>query len=574
MAAPFSWGTDAAVFQGVRMAAADERLTGRWTTSSPWKLSRAGALSPGGWLLAATALAGCVLAFTGLAASSWWTDELFTLFVVDHRGGEAEVLRRALTDTHPPTYYLLLHAWLRAFGAGEAALRGLSALLAVGAVAVFVRATRDVFSREARAFAAATAVTSPLWFYQSQNIRNYSLCFLLTAVMLWLALALRRRVRAGGRLPTALLGALALVGLLDATTHFYGLLGAGALVFALMVSLPSWPVRVGLAASGLLMLVVDAAYVHALAAHTQENWRHLWFRKDPGHLLQVVDDTWEAAVGWGARWAVLALLAVWAVSAGRRPPAAAGVGAGEAADAGEGAWLAGVCAFVLAAVYLAGVAETLLFAPTLSDQNVLTAAPAAWALAAALLDAALRRSPPRSRLWLGVAVGAVLLVHSAVLVRGRWLPRNEEWRASAAYVAHAPGCAAASIPVVQPDRFGPDTPFYRRIAQEDFFGRYLAGGWPRLQPHPRTDFAGRSADPALVAALAARARDPGACPVLAWGVHDLTTAEAEALARDIGRLSGLSPARVRLRTFPLFHFKQERWVPRPSAFVVERAPAG
>ena len=552
---------------------ADERLTGRSAAGArTGRLAEAArVLSPGGWLLAATAAAGCAMAFVGLAASSWATDELFTLFVVDHRGGEAEVLRRALTDTHPPTYYLLLYGWERVFGASETALRMLSALMAVGAVAVVVRVTRGVLTREARAFAAAIAVTSPIWFWQSQTIRNYSLCFLLMAVMLGLALALRRRVRAGGPFPAALLAGLAVAGLLDATSHFYGLLGAGALMFALMVSLPSWPVRAALAALGLLMVAVDAAWAHALAAHTHENWNHLWFRKDPADLLAVINLAWEAGVGWGARWAVLALLAAWALASALRRPAPATVGA---ADEGrrEGAWLVGVCAFIVAGIYAAGFVETLLFAPTLSDRNVLTAAPALWVLAAALYDAALRRFGGPARLWLGVAVGAAMLAHGTAVAWGRWLPRNEEWRASAAYVARAPGCARATIPVVQSSTFGPDTPFYRRIAQETFFGRYIGPSWPRLQPHLLAAFAGKGGDPALVAALTARAHDPGACSVLVWAVHDVTTRQADDFVQRIGRLPGMTPGAVRLRTFPDVHFKQDLWLTRPSAFVIERAP--
>lgn len=217
------------------------------------------ALSIGGWLLAVTAVGGCAFAFVGLAASSFWTDELFTLFVIGRHGGPAEVLRRALTDTHPPAYYLLLYAWSHLFGLGETALRSLSALLAVGAVAVFARATRGVFTREARAFGAAVAATSPLCFYQAQNIRNYSLCFLLTALLLWLAVALRRRVRAEAGFPLGLWAALTTTALVDAMSHFYGLLGAGALIFALMATLPGWRLRGALAASGLLIVASTAA---------------------------------------------------------------------------------------------------------------------------------------------------------------------------------------------------------------------------------------------------------------------------------------------------------------------------
>ena len=224
---------------------------------------RAQGLSAAGWVLAGVAMVSCVYAFVGLSASSWWTDELFTLFLIDHHGGAGEVVRRALTDTHPPAYYLLLFGWSRLFGLGEVALRSLSALLAVGAVAVFVVATRGVFSRTARAFAAAIATTSPIWFFQAQNIRNYALCFLLAAVLLSLALGLRREMRGGRGTWGWRWAALTLVGALDAMTHFYGLLTVGALLLVLILTLPSWRLRAALAASGLAILAGDVAYTHA-----------------------------------------------------------------------------------------------------------------------------------------------------------------------------------------------------------------------------------------------------------------------------------------------------------------------
>lgn len=72
-----------------------------------------------GWVSAAVAVVCCLAAFAGLSVSGWWTDELFTLFLIDHDGGSGEVLRRALTDTQPPLYYLALHTWSRLSGVGE-----------------------------------------------------------------------------------------------------------------------------------------------------------------------------------------------------------------------------------------------------------------------------------------------------------------------------------------------------------------------------------------------------------------------------------------------------------------------
>src|ERR1700760_2727541 len=95
-----------------------------------------------GWRIIAAVLALVVLAlwggaFVGLGASGYWVDELWTLFVTDHHG-VGEVVRRALTDGHPPAYYLIIHAWIGLFGDSEAATRSFSAICAVAAGALFV----------------------------------------------------------------------------------------------------------------------------------------------------------------------------------------------------------------------------------------------------------------------------------------------------------------------------------------------------------------------------------------------------------------------------------------------------
>ena len=533
----------------------------------PWRLENVRRAAT--WLFAAVAVASCFGAFVGLSASSWWTDELFTLFLIDHRGGAPEVLRRALTDTQPPAYYLLLYGWSQLAGRSETALRSLSAILAVASVATVWGVTRGVFSRGARAWAAAAAVTSPLWFVQSQNIRNYSLCLLLAAVMLGLALRLRREVRAGRAWPWASWAALTAVGALDAATHFYGLLGVGALWFALIVSLPSWRLRAALAASGVAIAAGELAYIHLLVAHTHENLQHLWFRKDPAHLLSILYDVWKLATGGAVRFAVLLFAAAWTLSTAldrARLPLPSRSGPGE-----DAAWLSAVCAFVLVALYLGGVGVSLLFAPSLSDRNVLTWAPAAWIVLAALYDAAMRRAAPQVGGALALVVGVLLVFHAVTIGRGRWMERNEPWRETAQYVASLPSCRNAVLDVVQPDRFGPDTPFYRMIAQRYLFGAYLGGRWPQVQPHLRADFTDPVRSPDLARRLAIRAKDPASCPVLAWAVHDVDTDQAAALRRRLADLPGVSPAAVRLREFSDEHLTGDRWIARPAGYVIERA---
>ena len=226
---------------------------------------------------------------------------------------------------------------------------------------------------------------------------------------------------------------------------------------------------------------------------------------------------------------------------------------------------------MLAALYLGGVAVSLLFAPSLSDRNVLTAAPAAWVLLAGLYDVAVKRLEARTMAAVGLACAALLVFHSVAIGRGRVLSRNEPWRETARYVASLPACRGAVLDGVQPDKFGPDTPFYRLIAGRYFFGRYLGDRWNDVRPHSAAAFTDAALDPDLARRLAMRSQDPASCPVLAWAVHDVDTARAIALRQGLARLTGVAPTRLRLREFTQQHLKGDGWRPQPAGYVIERA---
>src|SRR6202007_1247933 len=73
-----------------------------------------------------------------------------------------------------------------------------------------------------------------------------------------------------------------------------------------------------------------------------------------------------------------------------------------------------------------------------------------------------------------LAVVVVLAASNLLVLRYRPLPRQEDWRGSAAYVGARPSCARAPIPVLLPPTFGAASPFFRWLAQVDFYGRYDA----------------------------------------------------------------------------------------------------
>ncbi|MFT4197594.1 MAG: glycosyltransferase family 39 protein [Pseudoxanthomonas sp.] len=517
---------------------------------------------------AAVALIAAAFAFAGLGASNFWTDELFTLHVVGHAGGLGEVWRRALTDTHPPLYYFLLYGWGRLGGYSEAWLRLPSAVFAVAALGLAWHALRRRFRPTAANFAAAVAAVSTFWFEQSQNARGYALAMLAAAAMLWLALALeaawRRRKVAWGWLALLLLA-----GFAGSFVHAYMLLCAGMVIGALLLALGDWRARAALAVGGLLILAANAGYSWLLLHSTTQDLHGLWFDTGWKFFRSQTGIARHDLAAAGAAVAVNLLVLAAIVLRVRGGRGALSARAGE--DGNRAALLA---AFVLAGMFASGVAVSYLIAPSYSARNMLTASPFAWTLLAWLYQAAGPRLRTRASRWM--ALGLCVLVGAHLnLLHGRFIERNEAWRASARFIAAMPGCAGQEVAVMQPFKFGPATPAYRRLAEHDFYGHYAAPATP-IRAWLPSELSARQPVPALQAQLAARAGNaarPGQCTLLLWGVHDLDGDTAVLMARELARQPGVAPARVVVQAFVRGKRSSFSWRPLPEGFVFYALPA-
>ncbi|MCI3134310.1 glycosyltransferase family 39 protein [Phenylobacterium aquaticum] len=495
-------------------------------------------------------------AFHGLATSSYWIDELFTLFVVDHPGGWGEVLARALTDTHPPAYYLALNSWIGLFGSSEVAVRGFSALCAVAAVVVFVGGTRGVYSLRARLFGALVAASSLWWFTQSQNARNYAFCMLASAVLAVAACAIRRREADAGPFPARAVAGLACAGLIGSMGHFYMLLQTGMVFAVLILTTRDRRLQAAVAGAGLAILAVALIYIHALRAHTLQNFDALWFGKDWPFFRAQLNGAWRAGFSGEIQAALVILLAALAGWRGRAPQAPDGT------DRRVGDWMAATGLIAAGGAGVLGVVVTLAYAPSFSDLNLLTGFPMTWPAAAWLYDAALGGRGPKWEAGLALALAVCVALRLPVLER-RDVSRMEDWRGSAAFVSGLAACRGEEIPVILPFRFGPSTAFFRQLAERDFFGRYYRGGG-RLKAYLPDELAH---DPGLAALFGRRAR--GGCPVLAWSVHDVGPREAEQIRTALAARPELAGARVVAHGFPS-HRRPHEPEPRGDwAFVYE-----
>jgi hypothetical protein len=520
-----------------------------------------------GWVAVEAVLAVVVLAlwawtFVGLGRSSYWIDELWTLFVVDRQGGLGEVLSRALTDTHPPLYYASLHYWTRLFGDSETATRSLSALCAVAAGVLFVACNGGAFSRAARLFGAAAGASSFYWFKQSQNARSYALCMLILTALLSCAAAARRRSQAGEPVSWSLCVAIAALGLAGAFTHYYLLLAVGLLYLALLVGVPDRRLRLTVLLSGGAILAAVLAYMRVAKSHLI--FTNLWFSNAPDALADAVGNSWDMVLDDGSKLALLVLAAgaLFGLLRRSRAPAA------ERGAAPSDHWIAGVSLFLMLGLAALGLAVSLLVQPSFSARNLLIAAPCAWFLAAWIYDRGVEAAPSGGLVFAGLATALMTL--ELLPLNGRLLNRTEDWRGSAQYVEAQTACRGRDIPVVLPEAFGPDTPFFRRLAEHDLFGRYYRGGG-RLIARTKGELAG-SRDAGLTGLLGARASGADPCPVLAWGVHDIHDSEATSLAQALARRPEVGGG-VAVHRIPSYRRVPGGWrLGWPAAYVFERAP--
>jgi hypothetical protein len=340
--------------------------------SAHYEAKRQSGWSWPGLAFALIALLGCVFAFVGLSNNSFWVDELYTLQVADPQGGIAGVFQRVLADVHPPLYNFALYGWTLLTGTSETSTRLLSAACAVLAVVAFAFGSRKRLSPNGIAFACAVATTSMFWFVQSQNVRDYPLAILLSAILLALAISLDQHNRSSTRFPWFHWLLLTTFGIAGSQTHPYMLLTVGVLLIFLMLTARTWPLRMAMAGSGLVIL---ALYVGLLSLMAHKTGRHdfndSWFNNKPKFLLSQLRRT---LLNFANRQALLVIVGM--LVAGwlnfRRPPAQ--LIASQQEDSAI-RWTTALCWFVFLGVMVSGIAVSILVAPSFSYRNALVCAP-------------------------------------------------------------------------------------------------------------------------------------------------------------------------------------------------------
>lgn len=240
--AAWRWSSvwDAAVCAGILLAiwlAIRAALAGEEHSDAPPE-GRSGTAAA--WTaLAAATLLGLALRLHGRDVLPYWWDELLAVWMA--QADVAAIFRSLFTpaapasDFTPPLFYLLLHAWVGAFGAGEAQVRVLTALFSSAQIPLIALLGRRLFSWRAGLAAALLLAFSPPAIFYAQQARCYSLLGLLALAV---ALCAVRALESGRGRDLIALG---VTGTLFLYTHYVAAwlwVGMGAATLAAVMA--SW----------------------------------------------------------------------------------------------------------------------------------------------------------------------------------------------------------------------------------------------------------------------------------------------------------------------------------------------
>jgi uncharacterized membrane protein len=283
--------------------------------------------------LAAVLLLGAVLRFWQLDAKPLWLDEIITaIFSLGHRQSDlplgvafsvsqlkqiftlnpgvscAQIAQTVSTESvHPPLFFCLLYRWMSWLNPNSEnwiwALRSLSALMGVGAIASVYWLNRVAFSASAGLMAAAVMAVSPFAVYLSQEARQYTLPMLLISLALAGLVQMQQDLHPGRRLRPAVWLGWVIVNSLGLYIHYFFALVLVAQIMALggwmlwqrrMISPRSWA-AVGLAIAGITLSYLP--WLTVLLGHISRP-ETTWLTSQEVDWESRIAPIYQAIAGW------------------------------------------------------------------------------------------------------------------------------------------------------------------------------------------------------------------------------------------------------------------------------------
>ena len=277
-----------------------------------------------GLALASVLAVALVTRLLGIASRLIWYDEAFSILF--SQKGFATMLTGTLASTgggaaeeHPLLYYMLLSAWMRAFGDSVVAVRLFSIVAGMILVSAVYLLARSLFDVRIGFVAGLITALSPFQVHYAQEIRMYSL---LGAWLLLATYAYWRAARSSGPgwwLAFALFAALA--------QYTHNLAAFYLLALAIWPILKgNWHVAKRVALAGLLALLLYAPWLVYLPSQFAKVDHSYWVGKPAVYRLLTLllfyvpslplPDT-ELSIGLTIAVFVVAIAALWTVSAVR-----------------------------------------------------------------------------------------------------------------------------------------------------------------------------------------------------------------------------------------------------------------
>ncbi len=181
-------------------------------------------------LLLLVCLLGCFLRFYKINFQSLWLDELYTIIPTNPGNSIASLIEYCYRD-QPPLFFLYCQLMFKIFGYNEVVGRLSSATVGLLAIPSVYLLAREFSNRPTSVFAALLVSINYFHIYYSQELRFYSLLFLLTTLSyLFFVRAFKNPKRVN-----FIFYVITSVALLY--THYYGLLvfGCQALTFLILL---------------------------------------------------------------------------------------------------------------------------------------------------------------------------------------------------------------------------------------------------------------------------------------------------------------------------------------------------
>ena len=109
-----------------------------------------------------------------------WNDELFTAYTANPNNSFGEIVRAVKFDVHPPLHNILSGYWSKIFSYSDTSLRVLNILIGVWGVVSVYHLGKLLFNKKVAFYAVLLATVNYFLIRYSQEVRPYSLLFLLS----------------------------------------------------------------------------------------------------------------------------------------------------------------------------------------------------------------------------------------------------------------------------------------------------------------------------------------------------------------------------------------------------------